>query len=786
MFTHPTSAKPYMDTLEKQNYQGLSIRSVRIVSVHPSRLVVSLPDRRRGVIFKGDWSWDRSVRQQHPEFVVGSKIDAVLIRDNVGSTTQRLSLRQLTDPWEGVQYAVGQTLMGEVVFLRHHVIYIQITPGITAVAYTKDLPIGADQVPEDVLALGDRVIATITAFNPAEKRIDVSLLPPLQQTEELYFNNLKDYFKQDLNVLAADVHTPTFTQQVHNQYFITTPIVRCSRILVLEDNARDAKVVGMLLAGELGADVEIVGSGKSAWDLLDGGHSFDLIITDINLDKDDNGCDFAQKLFQRHPDQPLALMSNNALAEADVQKLEQLLGRRLLFLEKPINKDAADLFVAGIQLLCEGKIKIKEGLGSKRDERMLASLERQWGDRQALEHNVNTALTQLCLESNLDHAFLLALDPTDKTVAFVGYHLSNGIGMDAVDADNLYFSLVRDIAEDGDIIYIGQTTQEKRAIQRHNFFSRIVFFACYGIPVRVPMSEKKYALVVLDKAPDISGSAIMRIRTLASYLSMTIEHNAMLAIVRKQQDLALQGILMGTMMHELNNKLSPFFGLLERQLDANHPGREVETFEQYINEVGADLMGIKSLLQSYTRLAKSDFQLFPVYDVVRKVGQQLKPMAQEKGIKMLVCEDTRNPQIWAIPAHVEQVLTNVALNAIQWVEEQKWQGSSRNTALGTPPDQHLQMPTGITIGVCSHPNEKVCCILVSDSGPGIPHSMRDQIFDAHISQRKEGQGLGLYISRNLAEAMHGRLFFVDSIRFHGSLFALLFPIAQPTQSDDHA
>lgn len=54
-------------------------------------------------------------------------------------------------------------------------------------------------------------------------------------------------------------------------------------------------------------------------------------------------------------------------------------------------------------------------------------------------------------------------------------------------------------------------------------------------------------------------------------------------------------------------------------------------------------------------------------------------------------------------------------------------------------------------------------VTVEDDGPGIPDARLENIFDRFYSERPEGEqfgqhsGLGLSISRQIVEALHGRI-----------------------------
>lgn len=66
---------------------------------------------------------------------------------------------------------------------------------------------------------------------------------------------------------------------------------------------------------------------------------------------------------------------------------------------------------------------------------------------------------------------------------------------------------------------------------------------------------------------------------------------------------------------------------------------------------------------------------------------------------------------------------------------------------------------------------------VRDTGPGLPPSAADRVFDAFFSTKNGGLGMGLSISRTIVEAHHGRLSAVPHAE-GGAMFRLVLPIAE--------
>jgi PAS domain S-box-containing protein len=111
------------------------------------------------------------------------------------------------------------------------------------------------------------------------------------------------------------------------------------------------------------------------------------------------------------------------------------------------------------------------------------------------------------------------------------------------------------------------------------------------------------------------------------------------------------------------------------------------------------------------------------------------------------------PKVYADPDKVEQVFTNLIENACKYAS-----------------------PTGIT--VVGRRAEHEVSVTVTDRGEGIPAADLPKVFTKFFRRsegRPTGSGLGLWISRGLAEAHGGRLV-AESIAGQGTAFRLTLPL----------
>jgi signal transduction histidine kinase len=109
---------------------------------------------------------------------------------------------------------------------------------------------------------------------------------------------------------------------------------------------------------------------------------------------------------------------------------------------------------------------------------------------------------------------------------------------------------------------------------------------------------------------------------------------------------------------------------------------------------------------------------------------------------------------------VLQVLTNLLANAIKF----------------TPPGGRIRVE-------CEHSNS-MAQISVTDTGPGIPPELIDAVFERFAqgdNPGRRGLGLGLYISRNLVEAQHGKIW-ADSTPGQGTTVTFTLPLTRPPEA----
>lgn len=217
------------------------------------------------------------------------------------------------------------------------------------------------------------------------------------------------------------------------------------------------------------------------------------------------------------------------------------------------------------------------------------------------------------------------------------------------------------------------------------------------------------------------------------------------------------------MSHELRTPLNAVLGfgqLLE--MDGLTPD-QAENVSQ-ITKGGTHLLDLINEILDISQIESGHMSMSPeavlVTDVVDAAMSLLRPLAEERSVHLIGGSDSGcSHYIFADRQRVKQILLNLLGNGIKYNR----QGGSVSIS-------------------CFEPTRGTLRIQVTDTGPGIPSDQFDLLFAPFERLGAEqtsvpGTGVGLALSRGLAEAMGGTLG-VESTPGRGSTFWVDFPIVE--------
>ena len=227
-----------------------------------------------------------------------------------------------------------------------------------------------------------------------------------------------------------------------------------------------------------------------------------------------------------------------------------------------------------------------------------------------------------------------------------------------------------------------------------------------------------------------------------------------------EQDAQARSILQASISHEIRTPLNAILGLTQLILKADLPPPQREQLQnvlsasQHLRGIVNEVLDFSKIDAGQLKLESTDFSLANVVlDVVRMCQEEVskKNLTLTYQIAQEIPDHLRGD-----PHRIAQILLNYVNNGIKF------------TASGKIHVQ-MQLAPGSTL------HRVVLRGSVTDTGPGIPADRIPLLFEAYqqadnsITRRFGGTGLGLTISRALAQLMGGTAG-VDSTLGQGSTF----------------
>lgn len=236
--------------------------------------------------------------------------------------------------------------------------------------------------------------------------------------------------------------------------------------------------------------------------------------------------------------------------------------------------------------------------------------------------------------------------------------------------------------------------------------------------------------------------------------------------VRREAD-ALREAMIHTMVHDLRSPLGNIMTALKIiQMDAPDPDAEKQQLLEIALNGAEKLLDLVNAILDVNRLESGKMPLerkeVSLHLLVEDALKMLTPQATGKRIALHQEIPPTLPTVWADAQLIGRVLQNLIGNALKF----------------TPSGGAVQL-TGVLLDGA----DKVQ-IAISDTGPGIPVQIREQIFQKFVTglQEGHGSGLGLAFCKMVLEAHHERLW-VESEPGHGATFAFTLSVERMKSVD---
>ena len=268
------------------------------------------------------------------------------------------------------------------------------------------------------------------------------------------------------------------------------------------------------------------------------------------------------------------------------------------------------------------------------------------------------------------------------------------------------------------------------------------------IPVELAITE-----VVLPEGRYFTAN----LRDLSAARAAIAEIERQREALHQSEKLAAIGSLLAGVAHELNNPLSIVLGqstLLREEAATGSLRRSAIERTEKIEAAAQRCVRVVRAFLAIARQRKAETRAVRVQPVVESAIELLRYGIESSGIVVHSDIGPELPDIVADPDQVQNILTNLLVNATHALEAVDGRREIR---------------------ISANEKEGRLGIVVADTGAGIPREIAQRVFDPFFTTKPQGvgTGIGLSISRGLAEAQGGTLSLLDSES--GAAFELSLP-----------
>ncbi len=189
--------------------------------------------------------------------------------------------------------------------------------------------------------------------------------------------------------------------------------------------------------------------------------------------------------------------------------------------------------------------------------------------------------------------------------------------------------------------------------------------------------------------------------------------------------------------HEIMNSMAPMVSLSQTLMsacDGDASADKVRDGLSVIHDTAGGLVRFVESFRRFTSLPTPAPQLIGVGDLVEDVTKLFE--AEGDGPKLSSAVEPDDLMIYADPALIRQVLTNVVKNARQAI---------------------MQSGEGTEVRIKAWTEGDVVTIEVANDGPSIADDVAQQIFVPFFTTKAGGSGIGLSVSRQIMRLSHGSL-----------------------------
>ena len=219
--------------------------------------------------------------------------------------------------------------------------------------------------------------------------------------------------------------------------------------------------------------------------------------------------------------------------------------------------------------------------------------------------------------------------------------------------------------------------------------------------------------------------------------------------VAHKDKLIMLGEFSAGIAHEIKNPLTSIKMLMQTEKEKRDllSHEDFEVIEGEINRIDR----IVGDFLAFARPTEAEQIAADLNDILNEVMSLIRKNIEQSGIRIEAELTAGLPRVTVSPDGIKQVFLNIALNAIQAMEQ------------------------GGTLRITSTAGDKTIVISMTDTGPGISEEDLKHIFDPFFTTKKEGTGMGLAISDRIIRE-HGGHIQVETAPDKGTTMSIILPL----------
>lgn len=243
----------------------------------------------------------------------------------------------------------------------------------------------------------------------------------------------------------------------------------------------------------------------------------------------------------------------------------------------------------------------------------------------------------------------------------------------------------------------------------------------------IHVNEQIFLITSYHHCDELSGEVIGVI----SFIQKICKSKMLRTEINEMERLSLVGQMAAGITHEIRNPMAVIRGFLQLMKE-----KSAQELHHYYQIVLGELDRANEIINDFLSLAQNRMSAqeeHDLHDVIHQLGPLLWADANLRGqvITFNLCEVL--PKLRLNVKEIKQLILNLSRNAME--------------AMG----KHgvLTIETRITTNAVQ--------LLVHDTGPGIDKETLNQIFNPFYTTKSNGTGLGLSLSKNIAERHQGKI-----------------------------